>query len=151
MDFLELSDKTILVFGVANRKSVAYFIGRTLEQLVHACFTPFEIDIQKQQVAKLLGDADVLTCDVESKDQIELLRNQVKEKYGCLHGIVHSIAFADYEGEVRPFHHTRKDQFLRAVDISCFLADCHRRSLSATACRGRLRRHDLDFDHADGQ
>ncbi len=37
-----------------------------------------------------------------------------------LHGIVHSIAFADYEGEVKPFHQTTKSQFLRAMDISCY-------------------------------
>jgi len=120
MDFLELSGKTILVFGVANRKSVAYFIGRTLEQSGARVVYAVRNAEQKQQVAKLLGDAEVLTCDVESKEQVESLRDQVKEKYDCLDGIVHSIAFADYEGEVRPFHHTRKDQFLRAVDISCF-------------------------------
>ena len=37
-----------------------------------------------------------------------------------LHGLVHSIAFADYEGGQKPFHETGKSQFLRAVDISCY-------------------------------
>ena len=48
------------------------------------------------------------------------MRAQVGERCEQLHGIVHSIAFADYEGEVKPFHQTTKSQFLRAVDISCY-------------------------------
>ncbi len=120
MDFLELSGKTMLVFGVANRKSVAYFIARTLEQCGARVVYAVRNAQQREQLSKLLGDADVLTCDVEHEEQIEALRDQVCEKVDRLDGLVHSIAFADYEGEVRPFHKTRKDQFLRAVDISCF-------------------------------
>jgi enoyl-[acyl-carrier protein] reductase I len=37
-----------------------------------------------------------------------------------VHGLVHSIAFADYVGGVKPFHETSKDQFMRAFDVSCF-------------------------------
>jgi enoyl-[acyl-carrier protein] reductase I len=120
VDFLQLSGKTVLVFGVANRKSVAYFIARTLEQCGVRVVYAVRNEEQKTQVARLLGDADIFACDVERQEEIESLREQVKARYPVLDGIVHSIAFADYEGEVRPFHHTRKDQFLRAVDISCF-------------------------------
>ena len=45
---------------------------------------------------------------------------QIGQRWQSLHGLVHSIAFADYEGEVKPFHETSKSQFLRAVDISCY-------------------------------
>jgi enoyl-[acyl-carrier protein] reductase I len=44
----------------------------------------------------------------------------LKDRYDVIHGLVHSIAFADYEGGVRPFHETPKRAFLRAVDISCY-------------------------------
>ena len=43
-----------------------------------------------------------------------------REKYDRLDGFVHSIAFADYAGEPKPFHETAKRDFLRAFDISCF-------------------------------
>ena len=41
--------------------------------------------------------------------------------------LLHSIAFADYEGEMKPFHETSKRAFLRAMDVSCFslLAICN--------------------------
>jgi enoyl-[acyl-carrier protein] reductase I len=48
------------------------------------------------------------------------VRDQIAARWPVFHGLVHSIAFADYEGETKPFHQTGKSQFLRAVDISCF-------------------------------
>ena len=48
------------------------------------------------------------------------LRQEIGQRHDVLHGLVHSIAFADYEGGMKPFHETTKAQFLRAVDISCF-------------------------------
>ena len=42
------------------------------------------------------------------------------ERHKTFHGLVHSIAFADYEDGMRPFHETTKRAFLRSVDISCY-------------------------------
>ncbi len=120
MDFLQLENKTILVFGVANRKSVAYFIGQTLTGAGANIVYVVRSDERKQKVAKLLGDAEVFICDVEHQDQVEKLQTEVAEKHPKLDGLVHSIAFADYDDQIRPFHETTKDQFLRAVDISCY-------------------------------
>jgi len=119
-DFLQLRGKTILVFGVANRKSVAYHISRTLEdcgaQLIHVVRSA----AQRDSVRKLVGDAPVFVCDVEQEADIPAVRAQVEQQCKRLHGIVHSIAFADYEGTAKPFHETGKSQFLRAVDVSCY-------------------------------
>jgi enoyl-[acyl-carrier protein] reductase I len=120
MDFLQLSGKTIVVVGVANRKSVAYHIGRTLAEVGATVVYVVRSESRRQSVAKLLGEADVFVCDVEHPNQIQRLSEQLAECHPVLHGLVHSIAFADYEGEAKPFHQTSKHQFLRAVDISCF-------------------------------
>jgi len=119
-DFLQLSGKTLVVFGVANRKSVAYHIGQTLEEAGANVVYVVRSAERKESVAKLLKDREVYICDVEFPEQIEQLRDDVATKHSTIHGLVHSIAFADYEGGMKPFHETGKSQFLRAVDISCY-------------------------------
>ena len=77
-------------------------------------------DAVKTSLAKLLGDAEIFVCDVEFEDQIERLREELAKRHPVLHGLVHSIAFADYEDGARPFHETTKRAFLRSFDISCY-------------------------------
>jgi len=120
MDFLELADKTIVVTGVANRKSVAYHVGQVLEQAGARVVYVVRNADRKEKVAKLLDGREVFVCDVESEEEVNQLAQQLSAAADTIHGLVHSIAFADYEGTVKPFHETTKSQFLRAVDISCF-------------------------------
>jgi enoyl-[acyl-carrier protein] reductase I len=120
-DFLQLAGKTILIFGVANKKSVAWFIAQTLEEVGANCVYVVRSPNRKESLAKLLGDKPVFVCDVERPEQIIALRRQVGERCPEIHGIVHSIAFAAYDDKgIRPFHETTKAQFLQSVDISCF-------------------------------
>lgn len=120
-DFLQLSGKTVLVCGVANRKSVAWHIARVLTAADCRVVYSVRSDARREQLAKLLGsDEDILVCDVEHQDQIDRLAASVAERYGKLDGLVHSIAFADYEDGMRPFHETTRRAMLRAFDISCF-------------------------------
>lgn len=125
-DFLQLAGKTILVMGVANRKSVAWHVGQVLSQAGADVVYSVRTAARRESVQKLVGDAPVLVCDVEHEDQIAALRNQLAEIRPKLHGICHSIAFADYAsfGEnaagSKAFHETPKTAFLRAIDISCY-------------------------------
>ena len=121
MDFLGLAGKTIIVFGVANKKSVAWYIGKTLEQFGAVVVYVVRSPERKETVTKLMGDRPCYVCDVEFEDQIESVRDEIKAKYPEVHGLVHSIAFAAYdEAGIRPFHETTKSQFLRTIDISCY-------------------------------
>ncbi len=120
MDFLQLADKSILIFGVANRKSVAYHVGRTLSESGARCVYVVQNDDVRQNVAKLLGDADVYTCDVEHEEQIAKLGEQLAQRNERFAGLVHSIAFADYSEGMKPFNETPKAAFLQAVDVSCY-------------------------------
>jgi enoyl-[acyl-carrier protein] reductase I len=120
MDFLQLTDKAILIFGVANRKSVAWHIGRVLGEAGARCVYVVQNEEVRQSVAKLLAPADVFLCDVEQEEQIARLHDELASRYETFHGLVHSIAFADYSAGQKPFHETAKKAFLQAVDISCF-------------------------------
>jgi enoyl-[acyl-carrier protein] reductase I len=119
-DFLQLAGKRILVMGVANRKSVAWHVSRVLVEAGAEVVYAVRNERRLEQVRQLVGDAPVLTCDVEFEDQIERLARELGERYDAFHGFLHSIAFADYAGDPLPFHQTPKRDFLRAFDISCF-------------------------------
>ncbi len=119
-DFLQLAGKTILVLGVANRKSVAYFISRTLEEAGARVVQVVRNETVREQVRKLFPQADIYLCDVEQEEQIARLRDELAARGEKFHGLVHSIAYADYSDGMKPFHETGKRQFLQAVDISCY-------------------------------
>lgn len=120
MDFLQLSGKTILVTGVANRKSVAYQIAQVLQEAGATVVYSVRSPERAESVRKLLKEAPVYICDVEDEAQIARLAAQLAELETPLHGMVHSIAFADYSEGMKPFHETPKRAFLQAVDISCY-------------------------------
>ena len=120
MDFLQLTGKNVLVMGVANRKSVAFHTGALLKQTGANVIYTVRSEQRKLGVQRLLADAPILVCDVEHDQQINQLRDAVAAQNRPLHGLVHSIAFADYSDGPRPFHETSKNAFLRAVDISCY-------------------------------
>jgi enoyl-[acyl-carrier protein] reductase I len=119
-DFLQLEGRRILVTGVANRKSVAWHISRVLVEAGAEIVYVVRSAARREQVSSLVGDAAVFVCDVESEEQIARLARDLKDRCDVIHGLVHSIAFADYEAGVKPFHETPKQAFLRAVDISCY-------------------------------
>ncbi|QDU60642.1 Enoyl-[acyl-carrier-protein] reductase [NADH] FabI [Planctomycetes bacterium Pan216] len=120
MDYLQLAGKSILVMGVANRKSVAAHVGRLLLEEGAEVIFSVRSESRREQVAKLFPDSDIVVCDVERQEEIDALAEHVKASGKPLHGIVHSIAFANYSGEPASFHETRREDFLQAVDVSCY-------------------------------
>ena len=119
-DFLSLAGKSVLVMGVANKKSVAYRIANMLEQSGAEVIYSVRSEARKESLTKLLADRRVFVCDVEQPQQIEQLANDMAEQDIQLSGLVHSIAFADYPEGIRPFHETTRRQFLQAIDISAY-------------------------------
>jgi len=120
MDFLDIADKTFLVFGVANKKSVAFSVGEVISKAKAHVIYSVRSAGRKESVAKILPGADIFVCDVEREHEIKKLAEDISKKYPKLHGIVHSIAFANYEEGLKPFHETRKKDFLQSIDISCY-------------------------------
>ena len=120
MSFLALAGKTFLVFGVANRKSVAWAVGRTLEEEGARVVYSVRSEEGKKSLADLLRGRPVFVCDVEVEGAADRLAAEVGPAHGPLHGIVHSLAFASYTGGFKPFHETKRADFLQAAAISCF-------------------------------
>ncbi len=127
MDFLKLVDKKIVVFGLANRKSVACAIAKVLQEAGAEVIHVVRSTLRKETAEKLFPGARVFVCDVENEENIVRVKKEIGDSIdGKIHGIVHSIAFANYSDGFKPFHETNKKDFLQAVDISCFslLAIC---------------------------
>jgi len=120
MDFLQLAGRSILIMGVANRKSVAWHVAQILKEAGADVLYAVRSTARQDSIRKLVGDAPVYVCDVEKQDQIDRLREEVGRDRKQLAGLVHSIAFADYSAGWQPFHATPRGAFLQAVDISCF-------------------------------
>lgn len=120
MDFLSLKDKKILIFGIANRKSVAFHIASVLQDAGAKLICSVLLPEHKQVVEKHFPEAAVYQCDVSKEAEIEQLAGQVKKAHGQLFGIVHSIAFANFAEGIKPFHEVKKEDFLQAFDISCY-------------------------------
>ncbi len=125
MSFLGVENKIFVVFGLANKKSVACAIARTLveegAEVVHVVRSAE----RAVNARKLFPDSPVFICDVEDENNIIRVRDEISAAIGAakgkrIDGIVHSIAFANYSEGMKPFHETRKDDFLQAINISCF-------------------------------
>ncbi|MGI5832543.1 MAG: enoyl-ACP reductase FabI [Thermoguttaceae bacterium] len=119
MSFLRLNGKRILVFGVANRKSVAFAVTKMLVDEGAEPILVVKDEEIADRVAKLFPEHKIFCCDVESDEEIARLADALKES-GPFDGLLHSIAFADFSEGLKPFHETPKKAFFQAMDISCF-------------------------------
>ena len=120
MDFLELQDKTILVFGVANKKSVAWHVAEVLAQAGAKPVLVVRSEARRESVSKLWPGAEIYVCDVERDEQIARVCSEITARHPVIHGLVHSIAYANYAAGFKPFHETKRADFLQAVSVSCY-------------------------------
>ena len=120
-DFLNVSGKVFVVMGVANRKSVAWAIASALEEQGAKVIYSVRSETRKASLAMLLGDRPTFVCDVEREGASMALAAAIAAAgHGPVHGLVHSIAFANYAQGFKPFHQTLRGDFLQATSISAF-------------------------------
>lgn len=120
-DFLQIAGRTVLVMGIANRKSVGFHAVQTLRAAGANVVCSVHTEERRGSVRALLGeDVPVFVCDVERQESIDALAADLAAHTDRLHGLVHSIAFADYSAGWLPFNDTPREAFLQAVNVSCF-------------------------------
>jgi enoyl-[acyl-carrier protein] reductase I len=115
--------KTAVVFGLANKRSIAWAIAQKLAEAGWRLAITYQNDRleleAKDLIAGLPGAAGFM-CDVTQDQQIARLFEELKEKYGILHGLVHSIGFAPPAELKLPFLQTSREGFRIAHDISVY-------------------------------
>ncbi len=117
------TQKTAVIFGLANKRSIAWAIAQKLQQAGWRLAITYQnerLELEaKDLIAELPGAAGYM-CDVTQDEQIARLFEELKSRYGVLHGLVHSIGFApesDLKGE---FVNTTREGFRIAHDISVY-------------------------------
>jgi len=117
------SEKTAVIFGLANKRSIAWAIAQKLQQAGWRLAITYQNERLALEAKDLIADlpgASGFMCDVTQDDQIARLFAELKEKYGVLHGLVHSIGYspeADLKGE---FVNTTREGFRISHDISVY-------------------------------
>ena len=111
MGFIHFNTRRIIVFGLANKKSVAFFIARELIAAGAEVILVVRSEERRTTAKKLFPGWPVFLCDVEDEKNIIQVRDQIADELnlasGQIHGIVHSIAFANYSEGFKPFHETK--------------------------------------------
>ena len=112
-----------LIMGVANERSIAWGISQKLaEQGAELAFTYVGDALKKRVVplAKSLNSNFTLNCNVENKDDVVKLFEDVKKKWGKLDFVVHAIAFSNKAELSGEYLNTTRDNFLKSMLISCY-------------------------------
>ena len=117
------TQKTAVIFGVANKRSIAWAIAQKLQQAGWRLAITYQNERLAQEARGLideLPDATGFMCDVSHDDQIAKLFELLKQKYGTLQGVVHSVAFAPAAELSGEFLNTTREGFRTAHDVSVY-------------------------------
>ena len=118
-----MKGKKGLIMGVANERSIAWGISKKLaENGAELAFTYLGDALKKRVVplAESLNSNIILSCDVEDKNEIVKLFEDIKSKWGELDFVVHAIAFSDRSELSGEYLNTTRENFLKSMLISCF-------------------------------
>jgi enoyl-[acyl-carrier protein] reductase I len=117
------TQKTAVIFGVANKRSIAWAIAQKLQQAGWRLAITYQNERLAQEAKDLIDELPGATgfmCDVSHDDQIAKLFEELKQKYGTLHGVVHSVAFAPAAELNGEFLNTTREGFRIAQDVSVY-------------------------------
>ncbi len=119
----DLQGRNAVVFGVANKRSIAWSIAQGL----HAAGMKLAITYQNERLEQEAKDlieslpgAEGFMCDVSKDEEIARLFATLKERYGKLHTLVHSVAFAPADELKGDFVNTSREGFRVALDVSVY-------------------------------
>ena len=118
-----LQGRTAVVFGVANKRSIAWAIARQMQQAGAQLAITYQNERLKQEAADLIAElpnAQAFQCDVSRDEEIAQLFTQLKGRYGKLDALVHSIAYAPAEDLKGEFADTSREGFRIALDTSAY-------------------------------
>jgi enoyl-[acyl-carrier protein] reductase I len=120
---IDLAGKTAVVFGLANKRSIAWGIAQKLHAAGATLAICYQNERMKSEAADLINElpgAQGFQCDVSVDAEIETLFAALKEKYGKLDILVHAVAYAPAEDLRGEFVNTTREGFRIAHDVSVY-------------------------------
>src|SRR6266480_2143463 len=119
-----LKNKTGIIFGVANKRSIAWATAQVLHEAGARLAFTYQGDRLKENVEGLTRDAMpdslLLPCDVTKQEEVDQTFRRVREEFGRLDFLIHSIAFAPREALEGEFMKVDRDGFLSALEVSAY-------------------------------
>jgi enoyl-[acyl-carrier protein] reductase I len=118
-----LDGKTGIIFGVANKRSIAWAIAQALSREGMRLAFTYQGERLKEGVESLattLPGSLILPCDVTSDAEVDAVFRSVEESFGRLDTLIHSVAFAPREDLEGDFVNTSREGFKLAHDISAY-------------------------------
>jgi enoyl-[acyl-carrier protein] reductase I len=118
-----LEGRVAVVFGVANKRSIAWSIAQGLHAAGAKLAITYQNERLEQEAKELilsLPGAEAFMCDVSKDEDIARVFDQLKDRYSKLHVLVHSIAFAPTEELRNDFINTTREGFRIAHDVSVY-------------------------------
>ena len=118
-----LDGRVAVVFGVANKRSIAWSIAQGLHKAGAKLAITYQNERLEQEAKDLilsLPGAEAFMCDVSKDEDIEQVFSKLRDRYGKLHVVVHSVAFAPAEELKGEFINTTREGFRIAHDVSVY-------------------------------
>ena len=118
-----MEGRAAVVFGVANKRSIAWAIAQRMQQAGAQLAITYQnerLRLEAEELIQALPGAQAFQCDVSNDDEITRLFAQLKERYGKLHTLVHSVAYAPADELKNDFVLTTREGFRVALDVSCY-------------------------------
>jgi enoyl-[acyl-carrier protein] reductase I len=119
-----LKDKNGIIFGVANKRSIAWATAQALHEAGARLAFAYQGERLKENVQKLtqeeMPDSPLYSCDVTKQDEVDATFARLKEDFGRLDFLVHSIAFAPREALEGEYMKVDRDGFLSALEVSAY-------------------------------
>ena len=120
---IDLKGKVAVVFGLANKRSIAWGIAQKLSEAgatLAICYQNERLKREADALIPELRDAKAYQCDVSVDAEIDSLFATLKDTYGTLHILVHAVAFAPADAIKNDFLLTTRDDFRIAHDVSVY-------------------------------
>ncbi len=118
-----LTGKTGIIFGIANKRSIAWAIAQVLAKhgaRLAVTYQNERLEENVRELASQLPEPLVLPCDAAHDDQIDRVFRETQESFGGLDFMIHSIAFAAREDLEGDFTNTSRSGYQLAQDISAY-------------------------------
>jgi enoyl-[acyl-carrier protein] reductase I len=120
---IDMKGRVAAIFGLANKRSIAWAIAQNLHAAGAELAISYQNDRMKQEAEGLIADlpgARAFQCDVSSDAEIDQVFAQLKQTYGKLDVLVHSIGFAPAQALHNDFVLTSREDFRIALDVSVY-------------------------------
>jgi enoyl-[acyl-carrier protein] reductase I len=120
---IDLAGKTAVVFGLANKRSIAWGIAQKLHEAgatLAICYQNERMRLEAEGLIAELPGASGFQCDVSNDQEIDTLFAALKAQYGKLDVVVHAVAFAPAADLRGDFLQTSRDGFRVAMDVSVY-------------------------------